>query len=112
MSIRRVSTGCHACRSDVPVLASGLFYAALTTLLLRDLLPGLTTHLFSDVGDPLIDSTIMAWNAQHLPLTAAWWNFPAFAPLEGVTAFTEHFLLVYPLTTPVIWLTGNPILAY
>ena len=32
--------------------------------------------------------------------------------LSGVTAFTEHLLLTYPLASPVIWLTGNPVLAY
>jgi hypothetical protein len=76
------------------------------------LLPRISTDLFSDLGDPLINTSILAWNAWHVPLTQAWWNFPAFAPLEGVTAFTEHFLLVYPVTSPVIWLTGNPVLAF
>ena len=47
-----------------------------------------------------------------MPLTEAWWNFPSFAPLTGVTAFTEHLLLTYPIASPVIWLTGNPVLAY
>lgn len=92
--------------------ASGLVYAALTALLFRNLLPDLTTYLSSDLGDPLLVTSILAWNAKHLPLTAAWWDFPGFAPLLGATVFTEHFLLAYPLTTPIIWLTGNPVLAY
>ena len=96
----------------MPVMASGLVYAALTALLFRVLLPGLTTHLASDVGDPLMIVAILEWNAHHVPLTAAWWNVPSFAPLQGVTAFTEHFLLAYPLASPIIWLTGNPVLAY
>ena len=74
-------------------MVSGLVYAALTTLLFRGLLPDLTTHLASDVGDPLMIVAILEWSAHHVPLSAAWWNFPSFAPLEGVTAFTEHFLL-------------------
>src|SRR6185503_10918662 len=62
--------------------------------------------------DPLLNTSILAWNAKHLPLTVDWWNFPAFAPLSGVTAFTEHLLGAYPLTSPIIWVTGNPVLAY
>ena len=26
--------------------------------------------------------------------------------------FTEHLLLTYPVASPVIWLSGNPVLAY
>src|SRR5215217_913760 len=87
-------------------------YLLITALLFRNLLPVVTTHLFGDLGDPLLNTSIFAWNAKHLPLTTDWWNFPAFAPLSGVTAFTEHLLGAYPLTSPVIWLTGNPVLAY
>jgi hypothetical protein len=42
-----------------------------------------------------------------MPLTQGWWNYPAFAPLPGVTAWTEHLLGAYPLTTPIVWMTGN-----
>ena len=89
-----------------------LVYALVTLVAFRDLVPNAGTHLFSDLGDPLLNASILAWNARHLPLTAEWWNFPSFALLDGVTAFTEHLLLTYPVATPVIWLTGNPILAY
>jgi hypothetical protein len=92
--------------------AAALVYAVVTALLFRDLLPDVTTHLYSDLGDPLLNTAIVAWNAARLPLTSDWWNFPAFAPLTGVTAFTEHLLLTYPVASPVIWLTGNPVLAY
>lgn len=91
---------------------AALVYLLVTALLFRHLLPGLTTQLFGDLGDPLLNTAILAWNAKHLPLTPTWWNFPSFAPLSGVTAFTEHFLAAYPLTTPIIWTTGNPVLAY
>src|ERR1051325_2667958 len=91
---------------------AALIYLAIAAILFRNLLPVLTTHLFGDPGDPLLNVSILAWNAKHLPLTDAWWNFPAFAPFTGVTSFTEHFLGAYPLTTPIIWMTGNPVLAY
>ena len=91
---------------------AALCYLLVTALLFRNLLPHLTMDLFGDLGDPLLNTAILAWNARHLPLTPEWWNFPAFAPLSGVTAFTEHLLGAYPLTSPIIWLTGNPVLAY
>jgi hypothetical protein len=87
-------------------------YAAITAVLFRNLLPDLSTHLYSDLGDPLLNTAILAWNARHLPLTPEWWDFPSFAPLSGVTAFTEHLLLTYPVASPIIWLTGNAVLAY
>jgi hypothetical protein len=95
-----------------PMALAALCYLLITALLFHNLLPVLTTHLFSDLGDPLLNASILEWNAKHLPLTTDWWNFPAFAPLPGVTAFTEHLLGAYPLTSPIIWISGNPILAY
>jgi hypothetical protein len=94
------------------MLLAATGYLLITALLFHNLLPVLTTHLFGDLGDPLLNTSILAWNAKHLPLTADWWNFPSFAPLSGVTAFTEHLLGAYPLTSPIIWVTGNPVLAY
>ena len=87
-------------------------YAVITLALFHDVVAHLTTSLYSDLGDPLLNTAILAWNARHLPLSGEWWNFPAFAPLSGVTAFTEHLLLTYPVASPVIWLTGNEVLAY
>ncbi|MBM3819095.1 MAG: glycosyltransferase family 39 protein [Acidimicrobiia bacterium] len=89
-----------------------LAYLVVTAVLFRELLANLRTHIYSDLGDPLLNASILAWNAAQTPLTAAWWNFPSFAPLTGVTVFTEHLLLTYPLATPIIRFTGNPILAY
>ena len=97
---------------DPGLPAAALVYAIITAVLFRELLPNVLTHVYSDVGDPLLNASILAWNATHLPLTAEWWNFPSFAPLSGVTAFTEHLLLVYPFASPVIWITDNPVLAY
>jgi hypothetical protein len=93
-------------------VAAGTVYLLVVALLFRDLLPDIATHLYSYVGDPLLNASILEWSARHVPLSTGWWNFPSFAPLSGVTAFTEHLLVAYPLTTPIIWLTGNPVLAH
>jgi hypothetical protein len=95
-----------------PTLLAATGYLLVTALLFRSALLRLATHLFGDLGDPLLNTSILAWNAKHLPLSNDWWNFPAFAPLSGITAFTEHLLGAYPLTSPIIWLTGNAVLAY
>src|SRR2546423_15381307 len=78
----------------------------------HNLLPVMSASIYSDIGDSLLNASILAWNARHIPLTPTWWNYPAFAPLPGVTAWTEHLLGAYPLTTPIVWMTGNPVLAY
>jgi hypothetical protein len=95
-----------------PTLLAASGYLLITALLFRSVLPRLPTHLFGDLGDPLLNTSILAWNAKHLPLSNGWWNFPAFAPLSGITAFTEHLLGAYPLTSPIIWFTANAALAY
>lgn len=94
------------------LLVAGALYAATTVALFFNLVPHLSTHLYSDLGDPLLNAAILTWNAHHVPLTEGWWNFPTFAPYAGVTAWTEHLLAAYPLTSPIIWATGNGILAY
>jgi len=94
------------------VLIAAIIYGAVTLVLVHNLLPVATTRIYSDLGDPLLNASILEWNARTVPLTHAWWNFPSFAPLSGITAFTEHLLFAYPISTPIIWATDNPILAY
>jgi hypothetical protein len=74
------------------MLSAAVSYVVITALLFRHLLPVFTTHLYGDLGDPLLNASSLAWNAKHPPLSRDWWNLPAFAPLSGVTAFTEHLL--------------------
>ena len=69
-------------------------------------------RIVMDIGDPVLNAAILEWNARTVPLTREWWNFPAFAPAEGVTAFTEHLLGFYPLAAPLRWLTGDPVVTY
>jgi len=65
-----------------------------------------------DAGDPLLNTWILWWNATTTPLTAAWWNAPAFFPAEGVITFSEHLLGLWPIASPIIWITGSPQTAY
>lgn len=96
----------------VPWWAAALAYALITAVFFANLLVNIRTHVCSDLADTLLNASIIAWNAAVPPLTSGWWNYPAFAPLSGVTAFTEHLLVTYPIASPIVWLTGNPVLAY
>ena len=87
-------------------------YALLTALLARTLLGQFGTSIPSDPGDPVLNTWILWWNAVTVPFTDAWWNPPAFYPLEDVMAFSEHLLGLSVIATPVYWLTGNPVAAY
>jgi hypothetical protein len=91
---------------------AAVLYGALTVALTWPLVlaPGSTVP--NDLGDPLLNTYLIAWNARTVPLTARWWNLPQFYPATGITAYSEHLLGFVPLTTPIVKLTGNPLLAY
>jgi hypothetical protein len=99
-------------RRLVPFIFAAALYAALTTALTWPLAlaPGSTVP--NDLGDPLLNTYLISWNARTTPLTERWWNLPQFYPLPGTTAYSEHLLGLAPLTTPIVALTGNALLAY
>lgn len=65
-----------------------------------------------DRGDPLLVTWILWWSTHAVPLTAAWWNAPAFYPSPGVLAFSENLLGLAPITAPIIALTHSPLAGY
>jgi hypothetical protein len=93
-------------------LASVFLYAAITAVLGRAVLAGLSTSIANDAGDPLLTAAILHWNATHIPLTDAWWQFPIFHPLRDTLAFSEHLLGLSPIAAPIDWLTGDPLVSY
>jgi hypothetical protein len=92
-------------------LAAALYFV-LTAALTWPLVLSPARVVPNDLGDPLLNTYLIAWNARTLPLTARWWNVPQFYPVPGVTAFSEHLLGLAPITTPIVTLTGNALLAY
>ena len=87
-------------------------YVALGALLTRPLLELSATHIANDPYDPVLNATVLAWNATTMPLTEAWWHTPMFYPATGVTTFTENLLGIAPISVPIQWITGNALLAY
>jgi hypothetical protein len=92
--------------------AAAALYVAITAVFGRHLLAELTTVIAGDEGDPLFVAAILDWNARHLPLTDAWWQFPIFTPTRDALTFSEPFLGVTPLSTPLRWITGSAVVTY
>ena len=90
----------------------GVLYAALTLRYAWPLLPALGSRLPGDTGDARLNSWILWWNAQALPLTERWWNAPAFFPAHGAFAFSETLLGIAPLTSCVQWFGASAVQAH
>lgn len=85
---------------------------ALSVGMHAELVRNLTSGVPGDLGDPLLNMWILWWNAQQIPLTDAWWNAPAFAPMTRALALSETLLGLTWLTTPLLWLGASPVTAY
>ena len=99
-------------RPPLAVFFAATFYVVLAIAITWPLALHPGSVVPNDLGDPLLNTWLMAWNARVPPLTAAWWNTPQFFPLDGTMAFSEHLLGLAVITTPVILVSGNPLLAY
>jgi hypothetical protein len=93
-------------------LGPAVLYAAATLAFARPLLAHLTSVVPHDAGDPVLNTWILWWSTERLPLTGAWWNAPMFYPTASVMAFSEVLIGLLPITAPVQWVSGNPLLAY
>ena len=87
-------------------------YVGLTLLYAWPLLPAIDRVLPHDIFDPGLNAWILWWNSQAWPLTDAWWNAPIFYPATGAFAFSETFLSVAPLTSPLQWLGASAVVTY
>jgi hypothetical protein len=99
-------------RSFGPVIAATAAYVLLTAALTWPLVVHPGSVVPNDLGDPLLNTWLLAWNARVAPVTAQWWDAPQFYPAPGTMAFSEHLLGLTVFTTPTILATGNPLLAY
>lgn len=88
------------------------FFTLLTLWMHADLVPRLAEAIPADLGDPLLNTWILWWNAQQLPVTEAYWNAPAFAPMTRALALSETLLGLTWLTTPLQWMGASPVTAY
>jgi hypothetical protein len=90
-------------------------FAAYSTIAIALTFP-LVLHLSSvvphDIGDPMLSTAILWWNAHVLPLTPRWWDGFAYYPATGFMALSDHRLGESLLATPLQWLGCTPITAY
>ena len=105
-------------RAHDPLVLAGratvvfLSYLAYTLFLTYPLVRGLGSTLPSDVGDPVLNTWILWWNSEAVPLSERWWNAPMFHPMADVLTYSEHLLGLLPISGSVQWISENPILAY
>jgi hypothetical protein len=65
-----------------------------------------------DPGDPILNTWILWWSTQAVPLSSAWWNAPIFVPLPGTLALSEHLLGIALFTVPLQLAGASPLAAY
>ena len=100
-------------RAWVPAaIASLLVYTVITVIIGRDVLSQVGSTIANDPGDPLLTAAILKWNATHVPLTDAWYQFPIFYPTRDTLTFSEHLLGVSVIASPIYWLTGDLVVTY
>src|SRR3954466_15264141 len=92
--------------------AVAVLLMGLSLVLYASLVAHLGTTIAGDLGDPLLNTWILWWNTQRVPLTDAYWNAPAFAPAPHVFALSETLLGLTWFTTPLQWLGASPLVAY
>jgi hypothetical protein len=72
----------------------------------------LSTRVPHDLGDPVLNTWILWWNARAVPFTARWWSPPILIPVDGALALSEHLAGLGIFATPIQLLGGTPLLAY
>ena len=99
-------------RRALPWALAAALYFVLTIALTWPLVLSPASIVPNDLGDPLLNTFLIDWNARVLPLTQRWWDLPQFHPIRGTMAFSEHLLGLAPVTTPITWVTGSPVAGY
>jgi hypothetical protein len=92
---------------------TALALSALTAVMTHPLLLDARRALPNDLGDPLLNSFILGWDADRvLHGFRGLWTAPFYFPLPDTLALSEHLLGIAIFTSPVVWATHNPILAH
>jgi hypothetical protein len=77
------------------------------------LITTMADHLPGDVGDPVLNTWILGWDAARLRHGIGMlWDAPNFFPYRHTLTYSDHLLGIAVFTAPIQWLTGNPVLTY
>jgi hypothetical protein len=100
--------------AQLPIINYQLpFYLLFTLLLTYPLIFNLSTTVPNDIGDPLLNTWILAWDSHALltdPLNL--FNANIFHPLPNTLAYSEHLISTALLVLPLQLFFGEPIVAY
>ena len=90
-----------------------LLYTVLALAATHPLWQHLGDRLPGDVGDPVLNTYILAWDMHALVVDPAnLFNANFFFPLPGTLAFSENLAGSALLALPLMLLSGEPVLAY
>jgi len=99
-----------------PLVESAAVVAALLAIAIAATYPLIThlgTHLPNDLGDPVLNASILAWDAAALARGGVHlFDAPNFFPYLHTLAYSDHLLGIALFTAPLQWLSGNAILVY
>jgi hypothetical protein len=97
-------------RGELARAAAGI--AAIALLATHPLLWRAAAALPGDLGDPVLDAFLVGWGASRMPYGfSGVWTAPFYFPLRDTLALSEHLLGITVFVAPVVWLTGNAVLA-
>jgi hypothetical protein len=107
-------------RRSRETLAAAAAYALLTLAMTWPLARSRARELPADLGDPLLNSWILAWDADHILRAITghfgalreYWNANIFSPHPLALAYSEHLTAQAVMVLPVYAITKNPILTY
>ena len=69
--------------------------------------------LAGGLGDPVLNTTILAWDADRIAHgLRGLWDAPFLFPHRHTLGYSEHLLGIAWFTAPIVWLTRNAVLAY
>ena len=84
---------------------------ALTLLLSWPVWRSPSSAVAGDIGDPLLNTWILAWDVHALLTGVSVWDANSYYPARGTLAYTEHLLSVAVTSLP-LEVVGSPLLAY
>ena len=87
-------------------------YLAIAAVYTHPLLLESRERIANDPYDPILNASILWWNAKTVPFSPAWWTPPHFYPVRDAAAFTENLVGISVLASPIQWAAGNPLLTY
>ena len=88
-------------------------FTCVTLVMSYPLVLQLGDALPSELGDPLLNAWILAWDAERLLAGfLGLWQAPIFHPYSNTLAYSEHLLGIAVLVAPVQWAFDNLVLTY